>query len=462
MTWSTGASFFHPDYGLKAGRLADAVVAAGPLLVDAEGRFWVYADGVWRPDAGTLARRVVTLLGERYRPAHLRAVSDVLAGTLERFEVAPTPALINLQSGLLRWAGDPDPVLIDHHDAALSSVQLPVRWDPLATCPDFDAFMESALPEDDRRRAWQVLGYLMMSGNPLQRMFMLSGSGGNGKGVFLNVVRALLGEANYSAVALQDFSDNRFATAELYGKLANICGDIDATFIQNTARIKQLSGDDKMNAERKGEHPFKFLFWGKAIFSANAIPGAADSSRGWLRRWEVIQFPYEPTKPDPTLSDRCTTPDSLAGIAVKAVDALRDLMADGEFARGESSETAHAEFAERANRVIRWINDPDSNVRRAEGIFNKGTILLSAFRAWETHDSGNANNATSAQRFTELTKQAGLHHTVRRGQRGFVGLAVDDTVFVKDRDRPWRNFETRQAVAGSAPLDPDPEPATLL
>jgi hypothetical protein len=74
VTWSTGAQFFHPEYGLKAGKLADAVRAAGPLLVDAAGQFWLYADGVWRPDhpvKGDVRRRVVRLLGERYRPAHL-------------------------------------------------------------------------------------------------------------------------------------------------------------------------------------------------------------------------------------------------------------------------------------------------------------------------------------------------------------------------------------------------------
>ena len=70
MTWANGARFFSPDYGLMAGRLADAVQASGPLLVDiVDGRFWVYADGVWKPEDGEIRRRVVQLLGERYRPA---------------------------------------------------------------------------------------------------------------------------------------------------------------------------------------------------------------------------------------------------------------------------------------------------------------------------------------------------------------------------------------------------------
>lgn len=461
MTWSTGAKFFHPDYGLMAGKLADAVLLEGPVLVDAAGTFWVYRGGVWRPDDKEIRRRVVGLLGERHRPAHLRAAREVLSGACADFEVAPVSDLINTTSGLLRWAGDPDPVLIEHHDACLSSVQLPIGWDPQATCPEFEAFLESVLPEDDRNRAWQLLGYLMMSGNPLQRLFLLTGGGGNGKGVFLNVVRALLGEDNFSAIPLRRFSETQFATAELHGKLANVCGDIDAKFIEDTGRIKELAGDDKIDAERKGKDPFKFLFWGKAIFSANSMIGSSDSSKGWLRRWEVINFPYTPTKPDTSLSARCTTPEELSGIAVKAVHALRELMGRGQFTHGESADTAHAELAEKANRVIRWVNDPDSVVVRDAEVWNKGTILVQAFREWEVIDSGDPNRHTGVQHINELLKQAGLTYVIKRGQRGYYGLKIDGPVFVKDRDKPWLNV-TRAAREESAPeCTPEPEQMAL-
>lgn len=457
--WSTGANYFHPDYGLKAGKLADAVCAAGPVLADDDDRLWTYADGVWRPDPREIRRRVVGLLGERLRDAHVRNVRTTLLGSCQRMEIGPVSAFLNLRDGMLAWGRDPDPVLLEHHPEYLSTVQLPLEWDPRAECPEFDAFLEQSVPEDDRLRAWQLLGYLLMSGNPLQRLFMLTGSGGNGKGVYLNVVRALLGRANFAAVPLQDFSDSQFATAELFGKLANVCGDIDANFIQNTGRIKELSGDDEMKGERKNEHPFYFRFWGKAIFSANAIPGAADSSRGWTRRWEVIPFPYEPTKPDPDISKRVTTPDELAGILVKAVDALRQLMRDGEFSRGESADKAHSEFAEKANKVRRWINDPDSNVTLEEGIFNKGTALLKAFREWDAQDSG-GHSSMGTQRFNELAKQAGLTYMVRRGNRGYVGLRIDPAVMVAPRDMPYLNYETR--VHQSAPLEDDPDDPTLF
>ena len=458
MTWSTGASFFHPDYGLKAGKLADAVVSVGPMMMDAQGVFWVYQDGVWRPDETWIEvrKRTVRLLGERYRPTHSKAVREVLSTVCERFEVAPATPVINFGNGMLRWQGDPDPVLVDHHPEFMSTVRLPLDWDPAATCPLFDAFLEAAVPEDDRERAWQVLGYLMMSGNPLQRMFMLTGTGGNGKGVYLNVILALLGSANTAAEPLHDLAESRFSAGELHGKLANVCGDIDSTYMQNTANIKKLSGDDKMKGEFKNERQFYFKFWGKAIFSANAIPGTSDSSKGWTRRWEVVPFPYAPRKPDPGLSDRIVASE-LPGIAVRAVHALRDLMAAGEFPRGESAEMAHSEFAEKANRVLRWIGDPDSNVTAESDTWNKGTILLSAFRQWEAYDQGNGHKDMGSQRFNELARQAGLSPSKRRGQRGYYGLRVADSALVRPADAPWRNQRLGESLLTEVP--PQDQPA---
>lgn len=460
MAWSTGAAYFHPDYGLKAGKLADAVIDMGPVLLDdRERRFWVYDSGVWRPDDDDIRGRIVRLLGERHRPAHTRTALEVLASHAEHFTLGPVTPIINMRNGLLYWRNDPDPTLIEHNAECLSTVQLPVAWDPTARCSEFDAFLAGALPADDVDRAWEVLGYLMMSGNPLQRMFLLSGSGGNGKGVFLNVARAMLGDVNFAAVNLHELSDDRFASADLYGKLANICGEIDSTFIEKTARIKELCGDDVMRAQQKGERAFRFKFWGKAIFSANAIPGTTDSSVGWTRRWEVLQFPYAPTKPDPGLSQRITE-NELPGIAAKAVDALRMLMEKGAFSTGESRERTHAEFADKANKVRRWLDDPESGVIRSDdGTFNKGTTLLKAFRDWEEHDSGSKTH-TGVQRFNELCKQAGLTWTVKRGTRGYYGTTITRMPFIPERDKVWLNY--KPGAVESAPPEPREEPPTLL
>jgi len=359
-------------------------------------------------------------LGQRYRPQHKRTIEDLLRVELDVVEALPVAGYINTLSGMVRWDAPGEPMLLEHHPEYLSTVQLPVQWDPDARCPEFDLFLESSVPADDRNRVWEVLGYLMMSGNPLQRMFLLYGGGGNGKGVLLHVIKHLLGVANTSAVPLSEFAESQFATAELFGKLANICGDIDATYIEHTGRIKEMAGEDRMKGERKFGQPFYFDFWGKAIFSANGIPSAADPSHGWARRWEVVGFPYEPPNPDRDLKRRLTTPEALRGIAYRAVMALRTLMSRGTFDRGASADESHKEFAHKSNRILLWI---DEEMTLEDSAWHNRVDLLTAYRKWEVIQNPGGRHPMSAQTFYERLRQIkGLRPAKRRGVNGFAGM----------------------------------------
>lgn len=409
--------------GLRAVAAADAIVATGPIRWATDERFWTYRDGVWQPGERDVHGRIVSLLGDRYRPAHGHAIRDVLRARVPELEVAPVPPLINMANGLLDWKAPGAPMLIPHDARHLSTVQLPVRWAPgESTCADFDRFLEASVPIDDQQRVWELIGYLMMSGNPLQRMFLLLGGGGNGKGVFLAVILALLGKRNVSSVALADFVENQFAAADCFGRLANICGDIDVTYIERTGRLKALSGEDNVRGERKFGQPFDFEFWGKALFSANGIMQSADSSRGWMRRWEVVRFPFEPKTQDRGLKARLTRPAELEAIAVKAVLALRDLMARGEFDHGESAKDAHREFAIRNNRVLAWIEetgyrDDSARYPRKE--------LYDAYRFWDAAENPAGRHMSATTFYERLEQVPGMRASKYGGVRVFWGLRLN-------------------------------------
>ena len=114
---------------------------------------------------------------------------------------------------------------------------------------------------------------------------MLLGGGGQGKSVFLKVLGEILGRANISAASLQTIIDNRFGTAELYGRLANIAGDIPDMALSNAENFKRATGDDLVWAERKNKDPFNFWNRAKLIFSANQLPPTNDKTIGFMRRW---------------------------------------------------------------------------------------------------------------------------------------------------------------------------------
>jgi P4 family phage/plasmid primase-like protien len=431
------AQFFNPDYGLMAHRAAEAVLKHQPLRIGADRAFWAYGQGLWAPADNDVSKTIVRLLHDRYRPHHETAVLRVLRALVPELPENPVERKINMSNGMLHWDHPTGPELLSHHDLYMSRVQLPVRWKDSAECPEFDAFVDACVAPDDRQRLWEIIGYLMMWGNPLQRMFLLTGAGGNGKGVLLAVITALLGERNCAAVPLHQFIEDRFAPADLYGMLANICGDIDAEYIERTGRIKELAGEDSIRAEHKGQRAFRFQFQGKSIFSANGIPSSSDASVGWTRRWEVVEFPNAPRVADRGLKARLCRPESLEGIARKAVLALRDLMARGEFQHGAAAIRVHEDFAQKSNKVLLWL---DESAVRVPGTHYDRRELLKLFRHWDAFENPAARQMGSQTFYDRMRAIPWVRELTVKGVRGFGG------------------FRFRSEIAYGAVVG-DPEPA---
>ena len=192
--------------------------------------------------------------------------------------------------------------------------------------PRTDQFLAEVFPADAVAIAKEVLGYALYAGNPYRKAVLLLGSGGNGKSKYLAIVSALLGAANVASVPVQVFGENRFASAELFGKLANVAGDLDARAIKRSDVFKMITGGDPIMAERKNCHPFSFVSFALPLFSANEPPISSDQTQAWFDRWLILPMErrIEGTSLcDPFLEAKLTTSDELAGALVLAVDGLR-------------------------------------------------------------------------------------------------------------------------------------------
>ena len=137
----------------------------------------------------------------------------------------------------------------------------------------------------------ECIGYCMYRRNELGKAFILTGDKSNGKSTFLDVVKAILGEDNISALDLKELGD-RFSTSMMFGKLANIGDDIGDDFLQGNqvAVFKKVVTGNRIKAERKQENPFEFNPYVKLLFSANDIPRMKDKTGAVLRRLIIIPF----------------------------------------------------------------------------------------------------------------------------------------------------------------------------
>lgn len=375
----TSASVFFDESGLVVSKLGEAIRKKGHLRIGTDRRLWRYVEGVYRPDGETLARVAVReILAERWRRRHSIEVLDWLRADYASLEDRPPEGVINLSNGLLDWHKRE---LSKHSPGFASTVQLPVRWEPSAQCPRINTFLAEVVPEDAIDFVFEIIGYALYPGNPYRRAVLFLGSGCNGKTVLLLIIKALLGAANVSAVPLQVLSENRFATAELYGKLANICGDLDARSVRQTDIFKMLTGGDPIVAERKHRDPFTFVPFALPIFSANEPPLSSDQSEGWFDRWLVVPMDHRipEDRVDPHLTLKLTTQSELEGLLVKAVEGLRRLMTRGRFDLPGSIQAACVQYRERLDTVQGFVAeecalDPEAWTPRSN--------LYRAYRSW--------------------------------------------------------------------------------
>jgi P4 family phage/plasmid primase-like protien len=249
---------------------------------------WVYQNGVYVADGERiLAAAAQQLLGEERRQNRIEE-------SLRYIEVAtyaemPPPDLryINLLNGRLDWATG---TLDAHTPEVFSVIQLPLRYEPDATCPTFDEYLGTTLDEDVIPLVEEIMGYLLIPDMRYEKAVMLTGEGENGKSVFIDTLTALLGSQHVSNVALQDLEENRFRVAELFGKLGNFFADLDPRALKSSSIFKTLVTGDEIEAERKFKDPFKFRNMARLIFSANKIPDSSDRTHAFYRRWHVIPF----------------------------------------------------------------------------------------------------------------------------------------------------------------------------
>ena len=137
----------------------------------------------------------------------------------------------------------------------------------------------------------EMLGYFLIPVNSAQKCFVIVGAAGAGKSVLLRVLNELLlGKENVSNVSWQSLNE-RFKTAELFGKLANIFADLPTKNIDDNGIFKALVGEDFLTVEKKNKNPFSFQSTARLLFSCNSIPkNYGDRSEGFYRRLIIIRF----------------------------------------------------------------------------------------------------------------------------------------------------------------------------
>lgn len=185
----------------------------------------------------------------------------------------------------------------------------PYKYLPDAKAPLFMKFLDEVLPDKTQRDILQMflgLGLIQTSEafdqttagprGTVELCLVLLGSGANGKSVLFNIICALYGKKHITNVDYDtitaDGEEGLRGRASIRSAVFNWSSDSDAKKFgtKNTAMFKRIvSGESypyrllKQNIEESTNCPY-------LIFSLNELPNITESTRGFMRRLQFVNF----------------------------------------------------------------------------------------------------------------------------------------------------------------------------
>jgi putative DNA primase/helicase len=211
------------------------------------------------------------------------------------------------------------------------------------------------------------------------------GSGGNGKGVFLEALAGVLGDYATTApngfLMQQPFPGHETELARLAGARMVICSEVNEDDKFDEAKVKALTGGDSVTARFMRQDHFTFRPTHQLWLMGNHQPAVRAGGRSFWRRLRLV--PFEREVPDDKMVDdlqgilvRDHGPALLAWIAAGAA-----AYHAGGLREPEKVKVATAEYAHDQDTVARFVEEC-CRIGGGDHVTIKMSKLREAYEAW--------------------------------------------------------------------------------
>jgi putative DNA primase/helicase len=170
-------------------------------------------------------------------------------------------------------------------------------YDADKTCPRWEQFLQEIFDGNNEIIGYiqRALGYSLTGDMSEQCFFMCVGHGSNGKSTFLATLEAVWGKYSYTTdiktfTTNNQSADQGFDLAELAHRRLILASETKANSHLNEQALKNFTGGEKINAQRKYGHPFEYSPTGKIWIGVNHQPRVKDDSFGFWRRVRIVPF----------------------------------------------------------------------------------------------------------------------------------------------------------------------------
>lgn len=331
-------------------------------IIEVNNCLYVYEDGYYQADDKIIERKMIDLFPSILQRQRSEVLSYVKIKThINAGDIKVNPYVINLKNTRLDIRSGK---CLEFTPEAIEFDRIPVTYDPSAYCADLDKMLNKVFCGDREviNLFEEMVGYCLIKHSRYSKMFLCYGQGSNGKSTLLDLLKTFLGQNNYSALSLEKVTE-RFSTAEIEHKLANIGDDVDNTTIRDSGTLKKISSGNTITVERKGERPYKITPYATHIYSANTIPRSFDKTDGFYRRWILIPFnaKFSPDDPDydPMIGDKITTETALSYLLNVVIRGAQRLIKVGHFTEPQQVKDALEAYKADNSTVLSWIEDKE-------------------------------------------------------------------------------------------------------
>lgn len=320
---------------------------------------------------------------------------------------------------------------LDHSSSFGFRYVLPYDYDPDATSPRFNQFLDEVMVNDSdmKKVICQFMGYAISGIDPVigQKALILYGNGSNGKSVLLEVFKMLAGKGNYSTVSMGADINKETGRYALSGKLFNVTEETPRDAMVDNTIFKALVSGGEVQARRLYCDAFDMKNYAKIVMACNTLPANYDDTNGMYRRLLIVPFRAtftEETK-DVFILDKLK--EELSGIFNLAYKGYQEFMAsNGRFTKAQKIEEQLAEYKHDSHPLSFFIEEECS---MEEGAFTASMVLYTRYKSFSEMTG---MRPMDIRYFSKLL--ASYLHTVYgrdmrgrgNGVRGFNGLKISN------------------------------------
>lgn len=287
--------------------------------------------------------------------------------------------IINFNNGILHLdTGNMTP----HSPTVYSSILIPCDYDAGLTLDDCPKFKNFILELTDGNK--ELVKFLMtyigviisnVYGYRYKKLLILLGKGNTGKSVLRSLVMKIIGKENCHSIDIKQLN-SRFGVAQIYNKRMVGAGDMSVTRLDDIEIIKQLTGGDDVNADRKGIDAISFQYKGLLWFNTNKLPVfSGDKGKHVYERFMIVpcnNIIADEKRNTNLVEELFEERDAIISVAVEA---LKQSIKNGyKFAECDVI-NAEREKYELANNSLKLFVDEYC-------ILNEGTTIRSTFNKY--------------------------------------------------------------------------------